>query len=218
MNHNAQWPERRPGPQVRQAALERKTNETQISGGLILDPTGLDLCPAPVTSIHSGIGFFDHMLDLLAFHSGFILQLEAQGDLYVDDHHTVEDIGIWLGDLFKQALGDKRGLHRYGSFRMPMDESLAVVDLDFSGRPYLVFDAAFHREKVGDFSTEMVREFLRAFCDHAGVTLHVHVYGENDHHQIEAIFKALGRALKQAVQVEGDAIPSSKGMLEGCGV
>lgn len=155
------------------------------------------------------------MLELFAFHSGFDLKVKARGDLEVDDHHTVEDLGILFGKCLKEALKDKRGIARYGSFRMPMDEALAIVDLDISGRPYLVFDAEFTREKVGEYSTEMTEEFFRAICDHSGITLHIHVpYGKNDHHKIEAVFKAFGRALKQAVRIEGDAIPSSKGVLE----
>lgn len=199
----------------RKACQKRKTRETDLQGMLCLDPelSNADGIQSE-TRIDTGIGFLDHMLDLFAFHSGFLLDIQAEGDLYVDDHHTVEDLGILLGDLIRTSLGDKRGIHRYGSFRMPMDEALAAVDLDLSGRPYLVFDCTFHREMVGGLSTEMVREFLRALSEHAGITLHVHVYGDNDHHQIEAIFKALGRALKEAVRIEGTAIPSSKGVLE----
>lgn len=196
---------------MRAASKKRDTKETKISGTLILDP---EMCKNKPVNIYTGIGFLNHMLELFAFHSGFGLEIRADGDLEVDDHHTVEDIGILMGDLFKEALGDKRGIHRYGSFRMPMDESLAQVDLDFSGRPYLVFNGSFHRENVGQLSTEMVKEFMRAFSEHAGLTLHISFYGENDHHQIEAIFKALGRALKEAVQIEGNEIPSSKGVLE----
>lgn len=193
----------------RLAMQERNTSETSLKGALDLDGAAI-----AASHIDTGIGFLNHMLDLFAFHSGFKLIVEARGDLDVDDHHTVEDLGILLGDLLKQALGDKRGIHRYGSFRMPMDEALASVDLDLSGRPYLVFEGTFHREMVGGLSTEMVKEFLRALSVHGGITLHVHFYGENDHHQIEAIFKALGRALKEAVHVEGNDIPSSKGVLE----
>jgi len=155
------------------------------------------------------------MLNLFAFHSRMDLTLKADGDLYVDDHHTIEDCGILLGNAFKTAIGDRRGIVRYGNFTIPMDETLANVCLDISGRPYLVFNAEFHREKVGEMSTEMVQEFFRAFSVQAGITLHINVYyGQNDHHQIEAIFKAFGRALKEAVRIESDEIPSSKGVLE----
>jgi imidazoleglycerol-phosphate dehydratase len=185
----------------------RNTKETKLQGSLNLDGSGK-------ADIDTGIGFFNHMLELFAFHSGFDVTLKADGDLHVDDHHTIEDLGILLGSMFYEAIGEKKGIARYGSFRMPMDEALAVVDLDISGRPYLVFDADFSRENVGGYSTEMTEEFLRAFIVESRITLHVHVpYGKNDHHKIEAIFKALARALKQAVKVEGDQIPSSKGVL-----
>lgn len=196
---------------MRQASLVRETHETVIDAALNLDGPleGLK------AEISTGIGFLDHMLELLAFHSGFGLRAVANGDLYVDDHHTTEDLGIVLGQLLKEALGNKRGIQRYGNFTIPMDECLCTTSLDFSGRPYLVLNVQFSREKVGDFSTEMVEEFLRALAFNAGLTLHVNVhYGKNDHHQIEAIFKSLGRALKEAVRVEGDAVPSSKGVLE----
>lgn len=192
----------------REAQLTRTTKETDITASLALEGNGK-------ADVSTGIGFFDHMLELFAFHSGFDLNLKAVGDLQVCDHHTIEDCGIVLGTLMKQCLGERRGITRYGSFRMPMDETLAVVDLDISGRPYLVFHCDFRREQIGAMSTEMVQEFLRAFAFAAGITLHVNVlYGENDHHKAEAIFKALARALKQAVLVSGTAIPSSKGMLE----
>lgn len=193
---------------MRRAIQERNTKETELN--MILDLDGNS-----EAKIDTGIGFFNHMLELFAFHSGFDLKVKARGDLEVDDHHTIEDLGILMGKCIREALGDKKGIARYGSFRMPMDESLAVVDLDISGRPYLVFNADFTREKVGEYSTEMTEEFFRAVCDHAGITLHINVpYGKNDHHKIEAIFKAFARALKQAVKVEGDFIPSSKGVLE----
>ncbi len=192
----------------REAQLTRTTKETDITASLVLEGNGK-------ADVSTGIGFFDHMLELFAFHSGFDLDIKAVGDLQVCDHHTIEDCGIVLGTLMKQCLGERRGITRYGSFRMPMDETLAVVDLDISGRPYLVFHCDFRREQIGAMSTEMVQEFLRAFAFAAGITLHVNVlYGENDHHKAEAIFKALARALKQAVLVNGTAIPSSKGMLE----
>ena len=163
----------------------------------------------------TGIGFFNHMLELLAFHSGMNLYIDANGDLDVDDHHTIEDCGILIGQALRKALGSRAGIARYGSFTLPMDEVLASVNLDISGRPYLVFNCEFQRDQIGMMATEMVEEFMRAFAVNAGITLHVNVhYGKNDHHKAEAIFKALGRALKEAVRVSGDQIPSSKGMLE----
>lgn len=186
---------------------ERNTGETAIQAAINLDGNGqADIC--------SEIGFFNHMMELFAFHSGFDIVLSASGDEQVDDHHLIEDAGIVLGQLLRQALGDKRGIARYGSFRIVMDESLAQVDLDISGRPYLVFDAQFHRPMIGAYATEMTEEFMRALAFNAGITLHMHVTGKNDHHQIEALFKALGRALKQAVRIESDQVPSSKGVIE----
>ncbi len=195
---------------MRQVSLERNTKETQIAIALDLDSTETFTSPQIVTPI----GFFNHMLNLLAFHSGMALNVQAMGDVEVDDHHLIEDTGILLGEAIYQALGSKRGIRRYGNCRLPMDESLAQIDLDFSGRPYLVFEATFHRDQVGDFSTEMVEEFLRALAFQAKMTLHVHVYGKNDHHQIEAIFKGLGRAIKEAITIESDRLPSTKGVLE----
>lgn len=191
----------------RQAKASRDTKETQIEIALDLDGTGQ-------ADILTPIGFFNHMLELFAFHSQMDLRLHADGDTDVDDHHLVEDAGILLGQLVKEALGDKRGIRRYGSCRLPMDESLAVVDLDFSGRPYLVFNGAFHRDAIKDYATEMTEEFLRAFAFNAGLTLHVTFTGKNDHHQTEAIFKGLARAVKEAVFVESDRLNSSKGVLE----
>lgn len=192
---------------MRKACENRNTKETQIAVELELDGQG-------AAQIATPIGFFNHMLELLTFHSGIDLAVRADGDVDVDDHHLIEDTGIVLGSLIRQALGDKRGIARYGSCRLPMDESLAQVDLDFSGRPYLVFDAVFHRDSIGSYSTEMTEEFLRALAFNAGITLHVHVSGQNDHHQIEAIFKGLGRALRQAIRIESDRLPSTKGVLE----
>ena len=155
------------------------------------------------------------MMTLLAFHGRMDLVLEADGDLDVDDHHTIEDCGIVLGQAFKKALGERVGINRYGSFTLPMDEALATVNLDISGRPYLVFNCEFSRDQIGMMSTEMVEEFLRAFAFNAGITLHVNLhYGNNDHHKAEAIFKALGHALKEAVMVSSDILMSTKGMLE----
>lgn len=190
-------------------ALERNTKETQIKVTINLDGTG-------ETSIKTGVGFFDHMLNLMAFHGGFDLDIKAKGDLEVCDHHLVEDVGIILGKAFGKALGDKRGIKRYGTFFIPMDESLAQVSLDISGRSFLVFDCDFNRESIGDFSTEMVGEFFRAFAFNSEITLHERIiYGENDHHKIEALFKATGRALREAKEVDKNnmVLPSTKGML-----
>lgn len=193
---------------MRLAEEVRTTKETNIQCKVNLDGNGQ-------AAIATGIGFFDHMLTLLAFHSGFDITMQAKGDLEVCDHHTVEDCGIILGSCVKQALKDKRGIARYGSMNLPMDETLANVSLDISGRSYLVYHCELKRDTIGTFSCEMVEEFLRAFAFQAGITLHVNVfYGTNDHHKVEAIFKALGRALGQATQVIGDALPSTKGMLE----
>ena len=193
---------------MRSSCLERNTKETQIKMELNLDGNGS-------SNIQTGIGFFDHMLDLFTFHSGYDLCVDAKGDLEVCDHHTVEDCGILLGTVFKQALGDKKGIARYGSFNLPMDETLCNVTLDISGRPYLVFNAEFKRESIGTYSTEMTEEFFRAFANAAGVTLHINIfYGSNDHHKVEAIFKAFGRALKMATKIESDKLPSTKGVIE----
>lgn len=193
---------------MRAVKLERTTNETRVDCELNLDGEGK-------ASVDTGIGFFNHMLELLAFHSGMNLYINADGDLDVDDHHTIEDCGILLGQAMRKALGNRAGIARYGSFTLPMDETLASVDLDISGRPFLVFNCEFSRDQIGMMATEMVREFMRAFAFNAGITLHINVhYGSNDHHKAEAVFKALGRALKAAVRVSGDQIPSSKGMLE----
>lgn len=189
--------------------LERNTNETKISLAINLDGTGK-------TDIDTGIGFFDHMLNLMAFHGGFDLTVKAEGDLYVCDHHTIEDVGIALGKCFLEALGDKRGINRYGNFFLPMDETLAHVSLDISGRSYLHFECGFNRESIGDYSTEMTKEFFRAFAFNAGITLHARVlYGQNDHHKVEALFKALGRAIREAKAVDTNnmVLPSTKGML-----
>lgn len=193
---------------MRSVNKKRETKETQIACYVNLDGDG-------TSDIHTGVGFFDHMLTLFSFHSGIDIKLQAQGDLDVCDHHTVEDCGIILGTCVKEALQDKRGIARYGSMMLPMDETLCNVTLDISGRPYLVYQCELKRDQIGAFSCEMVEEFLRAFAFAAGITLHVNVYyGTNDHHKVEAIFKALGRALKAAVKVEGNALPSTKGKLE----
>jgi len=186
----------------------RNTNETQIKAMLNMDGEGK-------ANIDTNIGFFDHMLVLLAFHSNMDIDVQAKGDLDVCDHHLVEDCGILLGKLFKEAIGDKKGIQRYGNMRMVMDEVLCNVDLDISGRPYLVYNVELKRDAIHNFSCEMTREFLYAFAIQAGITLHVNVvYGTNDHHKIEAIFKGLGRALKEAIKITGNIVPSSKGVLQ----
>lgn len=193
----------------REAAVKRETAETKIALNLNLDGTGKSL-------LDSGIGFFDHMLNLMTVHGLMDLELRCDGDLEVDGHHSVEDIGIALGDAFKEAIGDKKGICRYGTFYLPMDEALAFVSLDISGRPFLVYDGGEMAPMVGGFDTELVEEFLRAFAVHAGITLHVKVlYGNNTHHKIEAIFKALGHALRIAVNHDPKVtgVPSTKGML-----
>lgn len=193
---------------MRQAAIERNTAETKIKCSLNLDGTGK-------STIDTGIGFFNHMLTLFSFHSGIDLEMIADGDLDVCDHHTIEDCGIVLGKCVLQALGDRVGINRYGTFNLPMDETLCNVTLDISGRPILVYHCELKREQVGTMSTEMVEEFLRGFAVASGITLHVNVfYGTNDHHKIEAIFKALGRALKEAITITSDKLMSSKGLLE----
>ena len=193
---------------MRQEFINRQTAETRISINLSLDGTGS-------FDGSSGIGFFDHMLNSFAVHGGFDIVLSAKGDLHVDCHHTVEDIGIVLGKAFGGALGDKRGIARFGSSAIPMDEALARAVVDISGRPYLVFDANFEEEKVGEFDTCMTEEFFRAFAFNAGMTLHMSLlYGKNSHHCIEALFKAAAHALKTAIKIEGDTILSAKDVLE----
>lgn len=192
----------------RAAEITRKTKETDITAWLDSDNSGK-------TEISTGIGFLDHMLTALSVHGGFSLVLNAKGDLIVDGHHTAEDIGIVLGMAFKEALGDKSGIMRYGSAFVPMDESLAFASLDISARPYLVFNAEFTNERVGEFDTCLTEEFMRAFAFNAGITLHLRCeYGSNDHHKIEALFKALAYALKQAVKRNADgSVISTKGVL-----
>ena len=193
---------------MRTAVIDRRTAETDIHCELNLDGKG-------DTRISTGIGFFDHMMTLMAFHGRMDLVLKADGDLDVDDHHTIEDCGIVLGQAFKQALGERKGIARYGSFTLPMDESLASVNLDISGRPYLVFNCEFSRDSIGMMATEMVEEFMRAFAFNAGITLHINLhYGNNDHHKAEAVFKALGHALNVAIAQNSDVLMSTKGMLE----
>ncbi|WP_304622597.1 imidazoleglycerol-phosphate dehydratase HisB [Pelosinus baikalensis] len=194
---------------MRTATMKRQTAETNISTTLNIDGTGK-------SEIATGIGFFDHMLLLLTKHGFMDLQLIAQGDLQVDGHHTVEDTGIVLGQALAKALGDKSGIKRYGTAFVPMDEALAMVSLDISGRPFLVFDVAIPSERIGDFDSELTEEFLRALSVHAGLTLHVRLLsGKNSHHIVEAIFKALGRALDEAASIDERivGVMSSKGML-----
>jgi len=192
---------------MREAVLERNTNETQIKIGLNLDKKGNG-------SFNTGIGFFDHMLELFAFRAGITLDVECTGDLHIDGHHTVEDVGIALGQALSAALGCKNGINRYGQAFVPMDESLANCILDISGRPFLVFDAEFPSERAGGLDTELVEEFFRAVAFNSGITLHINIaYGKNTHHMIEAIFKAFGVALKQAAAVTGEGVQSTKGVL-----
>lgn len=194
---------------IRTATVERKTAETAIKLVLNIDGTGKGV-------IDSGIGFFDHMLNLLTAHGLFDLTLVCDGDLDVDGHHSIEDIGIALGEAFKKAIGNKAGIRRYASFYLPMDEALVLVALDFSGRPFLVYDGGTMAPMIGGFDTELTEEFLRAFAVNAGLTLHVKViYGTNSHHKVEAIFKGLGHALREALEKDPrvDGIPSTKGML-----
>lgn len=195
---------------MREAIINRKTKETSIQMKLNLDGQGK-------TNINTGIGFIDHMLDLFAFHGGFDLDVECIGDLNVDSHHTVEDLGIVLGMCIKEALGDKLGITRYGFFKMPMDESLFETVLDISGRAYLVYHVPVSINVLGNYETEMTEEFFRAVAYNCGITLHMNlIYGSNTHHIIEAAFKSFGRALKQAVYIDinnKDKVISSKGIL-----
>lgn len=195
---------------MRTAQITRKTNETDITLSVDLDGTGR-------RDIKTGVGFFDHMLDQLARHALIDITISATGDLHIDDHHTVEDVGIALGQALAQALGDKRGIRRYGSFHLAMDDALLRAALDLSGRPYLVWDVEFPTPKIGGFDTELVREFFQAFSTHGGITLHVSkLAGINSHHIAEAAFKAVARALREALEPDprsGDAIPSTKGTL-----
>jgi imidazoleglycerol-phosphate dehydratase/histidinol-phosphatase len=192
----------------RTAHLNRTTSETSISIEVVLDGTGS-------YTIDTGIGFFDHMLAQLSRHSLIDMRLTSKGDVQVDEHHTVEDTGLALGEAIRQALGDKRGIERYG-FLLPMDESLAQVALDLSGRPYFAFSGTFEREKVGEFPTELVEDFFRAFADGLRANLHITVQGRNDHHKIEAVFKSVARTLKEAIALDQRSpglLPSTKGIL-----
>jgi imidazoleglycerol-phosphate dehydratase len=195
---------------MRKASVKRTTKETDVEVAVDLDGTG-------TSSIATGIGFFDHMLDLLARHARIDLTVKAEGDLHIDHHHTTEDVGIAFGQAVRKALGDMKGITRYADVHMPMDEALTRVALDISGRPFLVFRAEFSRDKVGTFDTELVQEWFQAFAVNAGVTLHVEtLYGSNNHHIAESCFKGLARALRIAVAIDPRAageIPSTKGQL-----
>ncbi|MGH6664588.1 MAG: imidazoleglycerol-phosphate dehydratase HisB [Pseudolabrys sp.] len=197
---------------MRKAAVKRKTKETDVEVEVDLDGQGR-------SSIATGIGFLDHMLDLLARHSRIDITVKAKGDLHIDDHHTAEDTGIALGQAVKQALGDMKGITRYADVSVPMDEALTRVAIDISGRPFLVFKAEFVRDKVGSFDTELVQEWFQAFAMNSGVTLHAEtLYGSNDHHIAESCFKGLARALRVAVTIDPrakDEVPSTKGSLGG---
>lgn len=195
---------------MRRASIHRKTKETEISVDVLLDGSGK-------SSISTGVGFFDHMLDQIARHALIDLDIAAKGDLHIDDHHTVEDVGIALGQAIRQALGERKGICRYASVYLPMDEALARVAIDLSGRPFLVFEAAFPTHKIGTFDTELVREFFQAFATNSGSTLHIDALrGANSHHIAEACFKGFARALREAAALDPrqpDAIPSTKGVL-----
>ncbi|MEH6629455.1 MAG: imidazoleglycerol-phosphate dehydratase HisB [Halopseudomonas aestusnigri] len=195
---------------MRQASIERNTNETQITATINLDGTGK-------YDVQTGVGFLDHMIEQLSRHSLMDITLRAKGDLHIDFHHTTEDAGIALGQAFKQALGDRKGINRYGSCLLPMDEALSRVALDLSNRPYLVWNVNFDRDKIGDMDTELFREWFQAFSFNAGMTLHVdQIHGFNNHHIVESCFKALARAIREAIEIDprkADEVPSTKGVL-----
>ncbi|MEA2983932.1 MAG: imidazoleglycerol-phosphate dehydratase [Alphaproteobacteria bacterium] len=197
---------------MRTASIKRKTKETDVEVSVDLDGQG-------AATVSTGIGFLDHMLDLLARHSRIDVTVKARGDLHIDHHHTTEDVGIALGQAVKQALGDMRGITRYADVHVPMDEALTRVAIDISGRPFLVFKAEFVRDKVGTFDTELVQEWFQAFAMNAGITLHAQtLHGTNDHHIAESCFKGLARALRAAVAIDPrakDEVPSTKGSLGG---
>jgi imidazoleglycerol-phosphate dehydratase / histidinol-phosphatase len=191
--------------QSRTANINRKTNETNINIELNLDGNGK-------SNIKTGLGFFDHMLDQLARHGRLELNIQVKGDLHIDEHHTIEDTALALGEAFLQALGGKRGIMRYG-FLLPMDDCLAQVAIDFGGRPWLVWDAKFNREKIGEMPTEMFFHFFKSFSDTAKCNLNIKAEGENEHHKIESIFKAFAKAIKMAVKIDGNELPTTKGVL-----
>ena len=197
---------------MRKASLDRKTTETQIAVSINLDGTG-------AYDVKSGVGFLDHMLELLSRHSLIDIKVRAKGDTHIDFHHTTEDSGIALGQAFAKALGDRKGIRRYADCFLPMDEALTRAAIDVSGRPYLIWKVEFSRPKIGEFDTELVREWFQAFAMNAGVTLHVQtLYGDNCHHIAESCFKALARVLRGAIEIDPrqkDRIPSTKGSLKG---
>jgi imidazoleglycerol phosphate dehydratase HisB len=199
------WPELARVLTARRAVIDRSTKETRITGQIDLDATG------PI-SVATGIGFFDHMLEQIAKHGGFSLELSCEGDLHIDEHHTIEDCALALGDALRRALGSKLGIARYG-FLLPMDEAEAQVSVDLSGRAYAVFEGRFGRDAVGGMPTELVPHFFRSLAESLGAALHVQVRGENTHHMIEACFKAVGRALRQAFRRDGADLPTTKGVL-----
>ena len=191
---------------ARTGEAQRATRETRVRAVVNLDST-------QTVAVNTGIGFFDHMLEQISKHGGFGLEVQCDGDLFVDEHHTVEDTALTIGRALRTALGEKRGIARYG-FQLPMDESEARVSLDMSGRPYFVFDGTFPRDMVGQMPTELVGHFLQSLAESLGATLHISVTGSNTHHMVEACFKAVGRALRQAVRLESDELPSTKGVLD----
>ncbi|MCP1199088.1 imidazoleglycerol-phosphate dehydratase HisB [Notoacmeibacter sp. MSK16QG-6] len=197
---------------ARSATVERKTSETQIAVSVAIDGTGR-------YDVKTGVGFFDHMLEQLARHSLMDIEVRAEGDLHIDDHHTVEDVGIALGQAINQALGERRGIRRYASLDLVMDETMTLAAVDVSGRPFLVWNVEFTAPKIGTFDTELVREFFQAFAGNAGITLHVkNHYAANSHHIAETCFKAVARVLRVAFEPDprvGDAVPSTKGSLAG---
>ncbi len=197
---------------MRKASVDRKTTETDVTAAVDLDGNG-------VFDISTGVGFLDHMLEQLSRHSLIDISLKAKGDTHIDFHHTTEDSGIALGQAVARALGDRKGIRRYAGLHLPMDEALTRAAIDVSGRPYLIWKVAFNRPKIGDFDTELVREWFQAFAMNAGVTLHVEtLYGDNNHHIAESCFKALARCLREAIAIDPrqkDRIPSTKGSLQG---
>jgi imidazoleglycerol-phosphate dehydratase len=197
---------------MRKASVDRKTTETDVTAAVDLDGNG-------VFDISTGVGFLDHMLEQLSRHSLIDISLKAKGDTHIDFHHTTEDSGIALGQAVARALGDRKGIRRYAGLHLPMDEALTRAAIDVSGRPYLIWKVAFNRPKIGDFDTELVREWFQAFAMNAGITLHVEtLYGDNNHHIAESCFKALARCLREAIAIDPrqkDRIPSTKGSLQG---
>lgn len=197
---------------MRKATINRKTNETDVALSINLDGNGS-------YKIDTGVGFLDHMIDQLSRHSLIDMEIKVKGDLHVDAHHTTEDVGIALGQALKQALGDKKGITRYADAHLPMDETMTRAAVDVSGRPFLVWDVTFTKDKIGDFDTELFEEFFNAFAQNSGITLHIaNLYGRNNHHIAESCFKAVARALRQAIELDprqADRVPSTKGTLNG---